>query len=162
MPDPSLVLEEVSAGYHGTQVLKRLSLEVPAGALVAIIGPNGHGKTTLLSVLLRFADTDEGRIAVDGVDLRELPVEQWRSRIAWLPQRPYLFDASVADNVRLGVDPTPVGFTVTNTDNDGPGSLRQALADANLNPGPDTVLFAIGPAGTPAASRRWPSSSPSS
>ena len=54
-------------------------------------------------MLLRFADADGGLITVNGTDLADLPVQEWRRRIAWLPQRPYLFDASVADNVRLGV-----------------------------------------------------------
>ena len=91
---------------HPSRVVPALSgvdLAVPAGRTVLLTGTSGAGKTTLLSVLLRFADADEGRITVDGMDLRDLPVDAWRRRIAWLPQRPYLFDASVADNVRLGV-----------------------------------------------------------
>jgi ATP-binding cassette, subfamily C, bacterial CydD len=83
--------------------LDGVDLVVPAGRTLLLTGTSGAGKTTLLSVLLRFADADDGRITVNGTDLRDLPVEQWRRRIAWLPQRPYLFDASVADNVRLGV-----------------------------------------------------------
>jgi ATP-binding cassette subfamily C protein CydD len=69
---------------------------------VLLTGTSGAGKSTLLSVLLRFVDTDAGRVTVDGVDLRDLPAQEWRRRIAWLPQRPYLFDATLADNVRLG------------------------------------------------------------
>lgn len=83
--------------------LDGVDLVVPAGRTLLLTGTSGAGKTTLLSVLLRFADADAGWITVNGTDLRDLPVEQWRRRIAWLPQRPYLFDASVADNVRLGV-----------------------------------------------------------
>ena len=91
---------------HPSRVVPALDgvdLAVPAGRTLLLTGTSGAGKTTLLSVLLRFADVDEGRITVDGVDLRDLPVDEWRRRIAWLPQRPYLFDATVADNVRLGV-----------------------------------------------------------
>ena len=91
---------------HPSRVVPALDgvdLAVPAGRTLLLTGTSGAGKSTLLSVLLRFADADEGRITVDGVDLRDLPVDEWRRRIAWLPQRPYLFDASVADNVRLGV-----------------------------------------------------------
>ena len=91
---------------HPSRVIPALDgvdLTVPAGRTVLLTGTSGAGKSTLLSVLLRFADADEGRISVDGVDLRDLPVDAWRRRIAWVPQRPYLFDASVADNVRLGV-----------------------------------------------------------
>jgi ATP-binding cassette subfamily C protein CydD len=91
---------------HPSRVVPALDgvdLDVPAGRTLLLTGTSGAGKSTLLSVLLRFADADEGRITVNGVDVAELPVEEWRHRIAWLPQRPYLFDASVADNVRLGV-----------------------------------------------------------
>ena len=91
---------------HPSRVVPALDgvdLTVPAGRTLLLTGTSGAGKSTLLSVLLRFADADEGRITVDGVDLRDLPVDGWRRRIAWVPQRPYLFDASVADNVRLGV-----------------------------------------------------------
>jgi ATP-binding cassette subfamily C protein CydD len=83
--------------------LDGVDLVVPAGRTLLLTGTSGAGKTTLLSVLLRFADADGGLITVNGTDVAELPVQEWRRRIAWLPQRPYLFDASVADNVRLGV-----------------------------------------------------------
>jgi ATP-binding cassette, subfamily C, bacterial CydD len=83
--------------------LDSVDLVVPAGRTLLLTGTSGAGKTTLLSVLLRFADADGGLITVNGTDLADLPVQEWRRRIAWLPQRPYLFDASVADNVRLGV-----------------------------------------------------------
>ncbi|MBL8927803.1 MAG: thiol reductant ABC exporter subunit CydD [Pseudonocardia sp.] len=83
--------------------LDGVDLVVPAGRTLLLTGTSGAGKTTLLSVLLRFADADGGLITVNGTDLADLPVQEWRRRIAWLPQRPYLFDASVADNIRLGV-----------------------------------------------------------
>ena len=82
--------------------LDGVDLTVPAGRTLLLTGTSGAGKSTLLSVLLRFADADAGRVTVDGVDLRDLPAQEWRRRIAWLPQRPYLFDATLADNVRLG------------------------------------------------------------
>jgi ATP-binding cassette subfamily C protein CydD len=91
---------------HPSRVVPALDgvdLDVPAGRTLLLTGTSGAGKSTLLSVLLRFADIDSGRVTINGVDLAELPVEEWRRRVAWLPQRPYLFDASVADNVRLGV-----------------------------------------------------------
>jgi ATP-binding cassette subfamily C protein CydD len=107
VPDgpPELRLEGLRLTHPERSVpaLDGVDLVVPAGRTLLLTGTSGAGKTTLLSVLLRFADTDGGSITVNGTDLRHLPVEQWRRRIAWLPQRPYLFDASVADNVRLGV-----------------------------------------------------------
>ena len=88
--------------------LDRVDLVVPPGRTLLLTGASGAGKSTLLAVLLRFTDVDAGRVTVTGsvpgpVALTELPVDAWRRSIAWVPQRPYLFDASVADNVRLGV-----------------------------------------------------------
>jgi ATP-binding cassette subfamily C protein CydD len=90
--------------------LDRVDLVVPSGQTLLLTGASGAGKSTLLAVLLRFTDVDAGRVTVTGpgpvpdpVALAVLPVDAWRRSIAWVPQRPYLFDASVADNVRLGV-----------------------------------------------------------
>jgi ATP-binding cassette, subfamily C, bacterial CydD len=94
--------------------LDRVDLAVPAGRTLLLTGTSGAGKSTLLAVLLRFADVDAGRVTVTGCGcaapcacpgtaLADVDVDAWRRSVAWVPQRPYLFDASVADNVRLGV-----------------------------------------------------------
>jgi len=72
------------------------------GERVALVGPSGSGKTTVLSLLLGFLAPTSGTIRVGGTDLAALNVEQWRRHVAWVPQRPYLFSGTVADNVRLG------------------------------------------------------------
>jgi ATP-binding cassette subfamily C protein CydD len=87
--------------------LAGVDLTLRPGTTVLVTGRSGAGKTSLVSLLLRFTDPTAGRITVTGTDgepcdLRDVDVEQWRRRIAWVPQRPYLFDASVADNIRLG------------------------------------------------------------
>ncbi|POX39667.1 ABC transporter [Streptomyces sp. Ru73] len=81
--------------------LPETSFEVAAGETVALTGPSGAGKTTLLNVLLGFAAPAAGRVLIDGVDLAELSPDSWHRRIAWVPQHPYLFAGTVAENVRL-------------------------------------------------------------
>ncbi|MFG2599329.1 thiol reductant ABC exporter subunit CydD [Streptomyces sp. NPDC048462] len=77
------------------------SLVVEEGETVALVGPSGVGKSTLLNVVLGFAAPDEGRVRVGGTDLADLSPERWRERIAWVPQRPHLFAGTIAENVRL-------------------------------------------------------------
>jgi ATP-binding cassette subfamily B protein len=82
--------------------LRDVSFEVPAGALVALVGPTGAGKTTLASLIPRFYDPTQGRILLDGVDLREFRVRSLRARIGLVPQVPLIFPATLAENVRYG------------------------------------------------------------
>ncbi|MFB7630727.1 thiol reductant ABC exporter subunit CydD [Streptomyces sp. NPDC056149] len=81
--------------------LPATSFEVRPGETVALVGPSGAGKSTLLSVVLGFTEPSEGRIRVDGRDIAGLSPDDWRRRIAWVPQHPHLFAGSIAENVRL-------------------------------------------------------------
>jgi ATP-binding cassette, subfamily C, bacterial CydCD len=106
-PDPSrapIEVDELSVVYPGrpTPALSGASLRVEPGEVVALTGPSGCGKSTLLAAMLGLVTPASGRIRVGGRDLAEVDADQWRSRIAWIPQRPRLFAASIADNVRLG------------------------------------------------------------
>ncbi|MFC4947581.1 thiol reductant ABC exporter subunit CydD [Pseudonocardia sp. GCM10023141] len=95
--------EGVTLTYPGgTTALEGLDLELRTGATLLITGRSGAGKTSVLSLLLRFVEPTEGRITVNGEHLAGLDADAWRRHIAWVPQHPYLFDASVADNIRLG------------------------------------------------------------
>jgi ATP-binding cassette, subfamily C, bacterial CydD len=82
--------------------LNGLTIEIPAGQKTALVGASGSGKSTLAAVLLRFIDPQRGSLTIEGVELTALAVEQWRARVAWVPQSPYLFNTSVAHNIRMG------------------------------------------------------------
>ncbi|MFE9440617.1 thiol reductant ABC exporter subunit CydD [Streptomyces sp. NPDC006602] len=137
VPTGGLSFEGVTVRYPGRSgdAVADVSFAVEPGETVALVGPSGAGKSTLLNVLLGFVRPDEGRVLAGGVDLAEADLEQWRGRIAWVPQRPHLFAGTIAENVRLArpdADDTAV---------------RRALGDAGalefvdaLPRGADTVL----------------------
>jgi ABC-type multidrug transport system fused ATPase/permease subunit len=82
--------------------LRDLTLAIGPGEVVAIAGPSGCGKSSLLGVLLGLVPASRGSVTVGGIDLADLHPDAWRSRVAWVPQRPHLFARSIGDNVRLG------------------------------------------------------------
>jgi thiol reductant ABC exporter CydD subunit len=96
-------LEHVSYSYDGQRAaLHDVSLHVAPGQKVALVGPSGAGKTTIVHLLLRFIEADGGQVCMGGKAAQELSPQEWRRQIAWVPQHPYLFNATVADNIRLG------------------------------------------------------------
>lgn len=115
-----MAFEGVTVRYPGRSgdAVTDVSFTVGPGETVALVGPSGAGKSTLLNVLLGFVRPDAGRVRIGGVDLAGLDPAQWRSRIAWVPQRPHLYAGTIAENVRLarpGADDA---------------SVRRALRDA--------------------------------
>ncbi|MGI5118779.1 ABC transporter ATP-binding protein [Marinactinospora thermotolerans] len=98
--------ESVSLDYGaGRWGLRGLDLAVPAGTRVGVIGPSGSGKSTMASLLLRLQDPTEGRVVIDGLDLRDLPVAAARSQVAIVLQESVLFATTIRENIRHG-DPT--------------------------------------------------------
>jgi ATP-binding cassette subfamily C protein CydCD len=129
--------EGVTVRYPGRSydAVSDVSFTVAPGETVALVGPSGVGKSTLLNVLLGFTEAVEGRVSVGGTDLVSLDLTEWRSRVAWVPQRPHLYAGSIAENVRLARPEAD------------DAAVRRALADAGalefvdaLPAGADTVL----------------------
>ncbi|MCI0648195.1 MAG: ABC transporter ATP-binding protein/permease [Chloroflexi bacterium] len=96
--------EGVTFRYPGSErpALQDFTLAIPAGQIVAIVGANGAGKSTLVKLLCRFYDPDQGCVALDGLDLRQLPLETLRRRITVLFQEPVRYNHTVAENIALG------------------------------------------------------------
>ena len=93
----------VRFGYDADRpVLDSFDLSLHAGETVCLFGPSGAGKSTILHLLLRLYDVDAGAVLMDGVDLRDIAQQSLRSRIAFVPQDPWLFDATIAENIAYG------------------------------------------------------------
>src|SRR5262249_4800393 len=83
-------------------VLEEISLRIPAGSVCAIVGPSGSGKSTMSDLLLRFYDPDSGSVTIDGIDLRVLRMSDLRSNVALVEQTPFLFRATIRENIAYG------------------------------------------------------------
>ncbi|MGQ4365416.1 ABC transporter ATP-binding protein [Streptomyces sp. SAS_272] len=103
LPGREVVFDGVSFGYRtGGEVLPRFDLVLPAGQTVAVVGSTGAGKSTLAKLLARFYDPSEGRVLLDGVDLRELAVPELRRGVVMVTQEAFLFSGTVAENIAIG------------------------------------------------------------
>ncbi len=105
-PDPAaagLCFEAIDFTYpdRAEPVLAALDLELAPGRTTALVGPSGAGKSTVAALALRLADPTGGRVTCDGVDLRDVDLDAWRARVAWVPQRTRLFSGTIAENIAL-------------------------------------------------------------
>ncbi len=99
-----LRFEGVEMKYPAGYALKDITLEIPAGAVVAIVGHTGSGKSTLVSLIPRLMDPTRGAVFLDGIDLRDFDPEWLRRQIGFVPQETFLFSATLAENIAWGVD----------------------------------------------------------
>ena len=95
--------QDVQFGYReGLPVLRDINLDIPAGTMVALVGPTGAGKTSIASLIARFYDVSDGALLVDGIDIRSVKQRSLRRQMALVSQDPFIFAGSIADNIRFG------------------------------------------------------------
>ncbi len=94
----------VGVTYNGTPVLRDIRLVIPQGATVAIVGPTGVGKSTLVSLIPRLFDPTQGQVLIDGRDVRRIPLDVLRREIGFVPQEPFLFSETLGENIGYGLD----------------------------------------------------------
>mgnify|MGYP000084754479 FL=1 len=98
----SVEYEDVTFGYGDDKVLKNVSFEADGGETVGIVGPTGAGKSTLMKLLMRLYDPDEGAVRIDGNDMRDVTLSSLRRRVGYVPQETFLFYGTVAENIGYG------------------------------------------------------------
>ena len=105
--DGAIEIRHLTFTYPGSDrpVLDDVSLRIEPGQTVAFVGATGSGKSTLISLLPRLHDPPPGTVFLDGVDVREIPLERLRGAIGFVPQEPFLFSESIAENIAFGVRP---------------------------------------------------------
>jgi ATP-binding cassette, subfamily B, multidrug efflux pump len=126
----ALRFEDVEVRYAAGLALKKIDLEIPAGATVAVVGHTGSGKSTLVSLIPRLIDPTRGEVTLDGVNLKDLDPEWLRRQIGFVPQETFLFSATLADNIAWGVESAT------------PAAIARAAELAGL--GPDIASFPAG------------------
>ncbi|MFU8870715.1 thiol reductant ABC exporter subunit CydD [Micromonospora sp. SL4-19] len=131
--------EGVTVEYERTTALRDVTLAIRPGERVAVIGPSGAGKSTLLGLLLGFVTPTAGRVTVDGVDLADVDLDDWRRQVAWVPQRAHLFAGSLADNIRLGAPDAPDAALT--------GAVTDAALDEVVAALPDGLATMLGERG---------------
>ncbi|AXI01042.1 ABC transporter ATP-binding protein [Sporosarcina sp. PTS2304] len=134
-----VVFRNVSFGYDGEPTIRAISFHVKPGETAAFVGATGAGKTTIMQLLSRFYEVDSGQIVLDGIAIEELPRQTVRSQMAFVLQDPFLFEATVRENIRYG--------RLDATDEEVEAAAKKANADTfikKLSSGYDTVLTAGG------------------
>jgi ABC-type multidrug transport system fused ATPase/permease subunit len=138
-PAGAVTFDDVRFSYGGREVLRGVSLEIPAGHTIALVGHTGCGKTTLTNLVPRFYDAGGGRVLVDGQDVRDLQLTDLRRHIGIVNQDPFLFSTSIAENIRFGKPEA--------TDDEVRAAARTAQADQFIERLPEGYETIIGERG---------------
>jgi ATP-binding cassette subfamily B protein len=99
----AIEFRNLNFAYNGVPVLKDISLRIPAGSSLAIVGPTGSGKTTLVNLIPRIYDADPGTVLIDGLPIRRFPLDSLRRHIGFVPQETFLFSDTIRENIAYGV-----------------------------------------------------------
>jgi ATP-binding cassette, subfamily B, multidrug efflux pump len=102
--DGDIEFRDLNFSYHGVPVLHDINLKIPSGSSLAIVGPTGSGKTTLMNLIPRIYDATPGAVLIDGHPVREFPLEALRKNIGFVPQETFLFSETVGENIAFGVE----------------------------------------------------------
>ncbi len=108
-----ILLRGVHFGYNDEEILHGIDLDIKQGTVNALVGPSGSGKSTIAKLIASFWDVDSGSITLGGVDIRNIPLEEYNRNIAYVSQDNYLFDETIMDNIRMG-DPKATDEDVMN------------------------------------------------
>lgn len=100
--DYSVTLSEVTFGYHEKEILHGVNMIIESGTVNALVGPSGSGKSTIAKLIASLWDVKSGSIKIGGVDIRDLPVEEYNSKVAYVSQENFLFDDTIRENIRMG------------------------------------------------------------
>jgi len=100
----TIEFRNLNFSYEGTPVLHDINLRIPAGTSLAIVGPTGSGKTTLVNLIPRVYDTDPGSVLIDGIPIRRFPIDFLRANIGFVPQETFLFSDTIRENIAFGKD----------------------------------------------------------
>jgi subfamily B ATP-binding cassette protein MsbA len=140
VPNGDIVMDSIQFHYNeNISALRDISLTVPAGQMVALVGASGSGKSTIMNLLLRFYDATDGHIWVDGQDIRDVTLRSLRDSIAIVTQDVMLFDDTVANNIAYGQPDLPRDAVID--------AAKQAAADAFIRALPQGYDTRVGPGG---------------
>jgi ATP-binding cassette subfamily B multidrug efflux pump len=134
-----VIFDHVSFAYEGAPIFDDLSLRIPAGSILAVVGSTGSGKSTLVRLLTRVYDPQAGRILLDGTDIRDLPLDLLRRSVGYVPQEAFLFSETLAENITLGA-PEAAAEDVT-------AAAQRSQLSADLEQFPDAFNTMIGERG---------------